>query len=83
MGGLRSHNASCPLTFSALITAVVFGCEGIKGSLRDSLSHLISVNWGGRAVPAMPESCNMRGGTIRAPSLGLCKGQLLINSVQS
>lgn len=83
MGGFSYHKASRLLTFSALITAVVFGCEGIKGSLRDSLSNLISVNWGGRGVPAMLESCNMRCGTIRAPSLGPCKGQLLINSVQS
>lgn len=46
MGGFSYHKASRLLTFSALITAVVFGCEGIKGSLRDSLSNLISVNWG-------------------------------------
>lgn len=46
MGGFSYHKASRLLTFSVLITAVVFGCEGIKGSLRDSLSNLISVNWG-------------------------------------
>lgn len=45
MGGFSYHKASRLLTFSALIPAVVFGYEGIKGSLRDSLSNLISVNW--------------------------------------
>lgn len=34
------------MTFSVYIAAVVFRCEGIKGSLRDILANLISVNQG-------------------------------------